>query len=100
MILRQKIFFSGFRSKHLFITTCVENYCTRPLKVDFNLKGGRNSIVKIWKTFLNAMQTKFRPKIPYRYREIIKTEQISLSYDVNDLLEVKIRLNSHRFGQT
>jgi len=32
---------------------------------------GRNSIVKIRKTFLNAMQT-FRLKIPYRYREIFK----------------------------
>jgi len=24
-------FFSGFRSKHLFITTCIEKHCTRPL---------------------------------------------------------------------
>jgi len=25
-------FFSGFRGKHLFITTCSEKQCTRPLK--------------------------------------------------------------------
>jgi len=29
--LRQ--FFSGFRRKHLFITTCIEKHCTRPLRV-------------------------------------------------------------------
>jgi len=30
MDLRQS-FFSGFRRKHLFITTCIEKQCTRPL---------------------------------------------------------------------
>jgi len=34
------------------------------------------------KIFLNAMQ-KSRPNIPYRQREIVKNENISLSYDVN-----------------
>jgi len=24
-------FFTGFRTKHLFITTCIEKRCTRPL---------------------------------------------------------------------
>jgi len=24
-------FFKGFRRKHLFITTCIEKHCTRPL---------------------------------------------------------------------
>jgi len=26
-------FFSRFRRKNLFITTCIEKYCTRPLRV-------------------------------------------------------------------
>jgi len=26
------IFFSGFRRKHLFITTCIEKQCIRPLR--------------------------------------------------------------------
>jgi len=25
-------FFSGFRRKHLFIITCIEKHCTRPLR--------------------------------------------------------------------
>jgi len=29
----RKHFFSGFRRKHLFITTCIEKHCIRPLKV-------------------------------------------------------------------
>jgi len=27
-------FFSGFKRKHLFITTCIEKHCTRPFNLD------------------------------------------------------------------
>jgi len=47
---------------------------------------GRNFTVKNAKTFLNTMQ-KFRLKISYRYREILKNEMISFSYDVNDQIK-------------
>jgi len=29
-------FFSGFRRKHLFITTCIEKHCTRHLTAHLN----------------------------------------------------------------
>jgi len=28
--------FSGFKRKHLFITTRIEKHCTQPLKVDYD----------------------------------------------------------------
>jgi len=45
---------------------------------------GQSYFMKAKIFFLNRMQKKFRLKILYRYREILKNELISLSYDVND----------------
>jgi len=36
-------FFSGFRRKHLFITTCVEKQCIRPLRIAAN-----DSRARLW----------------------------------------------------
>jgi len=41
MDLRQ--FFSGFRRKHLFISTCIEKQCTRPLSKAVSELPGLNS---------------------------------------------------------
>jgi len=43
---------------------------------------GRNSFAKNAKKF-SKQNSKFRLKIPYRYREILKKEINSLNYDVN-----------------
>jgi len=44
----------------------------------------RNFIVKVAIKIFWTQCQKFRLKIPYRYREILKKEMARLSYSVND----------------